>query len=805
MKRLAVILSLLILFALSGPVRFSRAQELDHWSLQVLESDAQHLLLELHLPTFAEETISLDGIDYQRLTVGDGWGRWGQPGQPMLPAYSLPIGLPPQTTPHITLLEAQREVLPGYNLYPNPTFVRIDEVDNPKVVERFVPDEPAYQVDASLPGYLTEAADRGAIREQALFRLRLYPFQYNPARQELTVVRRLKVLVTFTTTSLAATSQTTPMAPVFHPLLAQTLVNFEALALVSSAENQPKSPPLQGLSGNTNGDYVIITHPNFYEAIQGLAAYRAAQGFKVVVVQTNQIYDQYSSGQKKPEAIRDYLADAYENWPVKPVYVLLVGDGNASAVITDPNNSNIITGYADVTTDYVPSHYESLLVFGPAPLDVWYTKVTQTNGVYDDDPDLLIGRIPARSVSDVTTVFNKIQAYEQASPTGSWSRQAVLVADDNTPNFAADMDTVAGFLPTNITPLKIYSPELDVETELNSGALLVAYSGHGSTKNWGRWAQMSDFFYQISQIPNMSNANKYPFLTVANCSNGYFSDPTNNRVFAEEFLLVPNKGGVATWAAAAYSFPSINTQINEALYRAMFADDTLTLSAAAIQALVEAHAENWFLDRNLFESYTFFGDPALRLAVPVDAPPAASFVSSSPDKLGQLTAFTNFSAGVGNSYSWNFGDGATSTQKNPSHTYANEGHFTVTLTVTNAQGTDVATASVQILPADATISSPTASFTSSSPDQLGQPTVFVNTSQDGGDVSNNVGYVWEFGDGMTSLASNPTHVYGAVGTYNVRLTITNSVGNHFVTGTVTIIESPLPLDASHIFLPIIIK
>ena len=50
-------------------------------------------------------------------------------------------------------------------------------------------------------------------------------------------------------------------------------------------------------------------------------------------------------------------------------------------------------------------------------------------------------------------------------------------------------------------------------------------------------------------------------------------------------------------------------------------------------------------------------------------------------------SFTDTSSGDGLSYLWNFGDGGTSTQRNPSHTFQ-AGAWEVTLTVTNANGTD---------------------------------------------------------------------------------------------------------------------
>jgi len=62
--------------------------------------------------------------------------------------------------------------------------------------------------------------------------------------------------------------------------------------------------------------------------------------------------------------------------------------------------------------------------------------------------------------------------------------------------------------------------------------------------------------------------------------------------------------------------------------------------------------------------------------------------------------FTNTSTGDGLTYSWNFGDGGTSTQANPTHTFVNPNVYSVTLTVTNANGTDQTSTTIVALPPD---------------------------------------------------------------------------------------------------------
>ena len=147
-------------------------------------------------------------------------------------------------------------------------------------------------------------------------------------------------------------------------------------------------------------------------------------------------------------------------------------------------------------------------------------------------------------------------------------------------------------------------------------------------------------------------------------------------------------------------------------------------------------------------------------------PPVAAFSSSCS---GDACNFTNTSSdpdGSIASNSWNFGDGQTSITASPSHTYTASGTYTVQLTVTDNQG---ATNSVSHT---VTVNRPpVAAFSSSC---SGLTCSFTSTSSDpDGSISS---YSWNFGDGQTSTAQNPSHPYGAGGTYTVTLTVTDNRG-----------------------------
>ncbi|REJ85288.1 MAG: PKD domain-containing protein [Bacteroidetes bacterium] len=132
------------------------------------------------------------------------------------------------------------------------------------------------------------------------------------------------------------------------------------------------------------------------------------------------------------------------------------------------------------------------------------------------------------------------------------------------------------------------------------------------------------------------------------------------------------------------------------------------------------------------------------------------------------TQFTNLSPGSGLTYTWNFGDGTTSTAANPSHTYNSSGNFDVTLIVRDSLGcTDTLRkpSFIQTVnPAANYIPPPTTSGCAPLTTQFTDAT------------AGSTAWLWNFGDGTTSTLQNPVHTYTRPGLYTVSLTTTSAGG-----------------------------
>ena len=140
------------------------------------------------------------------------------------------------------------------------------------------------------------------------------------------------------------------------------------------------------------------------------------------------------------------------------------------------------------------------------------------------------------------------------------------------------------------------------------------------------------------------------------------------------------------------------------------------------------------------------------------------------------------------SYAWDFGDGASGTGVNPTHTYGAPGSYTVTLTVTDDGGlTDTASSSANIGAGNAP---PIADANGPYSGTVGIAVTFngsASTDPDGTIVA----YDWTFGDGNTGTGVNPTNTYAAAGIYTVTLTVTDDGGlTDTATSTASIVAAP---------------
>ena len=181
-------------------------------------------------------------------------------------------------------------------------------------------------------------------------------------------------------------------------------------------------------------------------------------------------------------------------------------------------------------------------------------------------------------------------------------------------------------------------------------------------------------------------------------------------------------------------------------------------------------------------------DSASRVITVNPQPSVAFSINNTPQCLsGNNFVFTNTSSvAIGTvTYSWLFGDGATSPLQNPAHVYTIAGTFKVKLIVTSGNGCkDSLSKSITVL------GKPTAAFSVNNTAQCitGNAFVFTNSSST---TTGTLSYQWSFGDGSTSILTSPFHNYLSAGIYTVKLVVTTSNGcKDSLSSTVTVNPKP---------------
>ncbi len=361
------------------------------------------------------------------------------------------------------------------------------------------------------------------------------------------------------------------------------------------------------LRNPANGaDYIVITHADFMAQAQQLAAYRqASQGYRAMVVDVQDIYDEFNDGDIHPRAIHSFLQHAYESWQAPaPSFVVLLGDGTY-----DPKRY-----LATSPPTYIPPMLANVDPWlGEVAADEWLVMVS------GDDllPDMNLGRLPANSAAQAQIMVDKIIAYENSPAPGNWQKDLLFVSDnaDSGGPFELFSDAlITDYVQPPYAATTAYVRDLGgagtraaILSAINAGQLVVNFIGHGGVNFW-----TSERVLQTSDIAFMTNANKYPIVLPLTCSDGYFIHPTVP-CLSESQVRAENKGAIASWAASGFGLITGHDYFNRGFLDAILHQGVRTAGEATMAGKIKLFTE---ADPGLhfhLESYIWLGDPALQL------------------------------------------------------------------------------------------------------------------------------------------------------------------------------------------------
>jgi autotransporter-associated beta strand protein len=348
--------------------------------------------------------------------------------------------------------------------------------------------------------------------------------------------------------------------------------------------------PSNLMSTDNHADFIILTHPNFRDAVTPLADLRNSQGLGTMVVNVDDVYDEFSYGSPSRDAIRDFFAYATQHWAKAPRYVLLVGDAS-----TDPRN------YLNTShPDFVPTMLIDTSLLTTASDDAF---VDFNN---DGIADISIGRLPAQTLAQAQTMIAKITGYVP----GQSGTGVLLISDQNRGyDFEGATNAIHTLLPANIPVMTIDRGDLppdqvrdEIIAAINQGPMIVNYAGHGSTQIWS-----GSGIFSSTDATALTNGNRVPFFVSMTCLNGIFEDAFTDSL-AESLMKADGGGAVAVWASSGLTEPDPQAQMDQQLMRLLFSNGQSPMLGDAVRGAKQATT-----DLDVRRTWIFFGDPTMRI------------------------------------------------------------------------------------------------------------------------------------------------------------------------------------------------
>jgi len=342
-------------------------------------------------------------------------------------------------------------------------------------------------------------------------------------------------------------------------------------------------------------EYVIVTTQELKAAAQTLADYR---GMPSLVVDIQDVYDEFGYGVSSPHALKAFLAYASSIWATPPRFVVLAGHGTFDYKDAFGFGGNLIPPMMVSTPD------------GLAASDVWFADLDPSGLA----PELAIGRLPVATPAELEALIRKIQLRERLAGT-PWAHPLVALADnpDVAGAFPVDSDRIMAAAAPALLPERIYLSELPVAaarerllSAVNEGAGMISYVGHA-----GYDILADERLLTSADVTGLANHELPTVLTAMTCIAGDFALPFIDSV-AEELVRKPEGGAAAAWAPTWMSENDHAVYLAERYYAAVFGGRSSTIGEAITTAMREY--EQTSRPQYMLHTYTLLGDPAMRLA-----------------------------------------------------------------------------------------------------------------------------------------------------------------------------------------------
>ncbi len=583
---------------------------------------------------FTEPELVTDGEGISDVTLS-GLELSDTPGAPQLPVLGIRIAVPQgEEVVSVTVLPDEgRELATGITVrhaqepYP---------LSRPDLARRRMPrNEEIYSAAATYPA---ERGQRRGLQQQrgvAFEMLQLYPVAYQPQAGRLTWHEEIKVELTTKVTAGGRGRVIQGLGGGEGGFRARYRSHRDGTAAVTLVDNpdviaayqaEPRSTrmnlPLaeddadgEGDDGEGEGDdpestwthptlpcdpatnyyHVIITTATLRPAFNGLVTLRRKQGIASETVTIERIRAAYP-GSDLPEAIRNFIRDAYNNWGTE--YILIGGDFNQVPA------RKLYVSISPEYTDHIPSdlYYQCLDgTFNSNGNDRWGEPDDGEGGrEVDLHAEVQIGRVAAETQTEINLWFAKINTYERDREAGSagYLRSALMVGEHlgfgGISEYATGMmeqvrngSAADGYVTTGFAPFNIFTKvdtlydrpgyewtQTDISSAINGNSYsIINHLGHSSITY--------NMKLNNADVDGLINT-KPVFVYSQGCNAGAF----DSNCVAEHFTTSTSKGAFGGVWNARYGWGAINStdgpsqRYNRYFWDAIFGDGVHTFGEA---------------------------------------------------------------------------------------------------------------------------------------------------------------------------------------------------------------------------------
>lgn len=458
---------------------------------------------------FYANSTEINGTTYQRLSF-DIPSTLSERGLPALPVINKLFAIPYGTECDVTIKNEKWEKMPIGTIYPSQ-----DVLFESLGKGEFLINNSVYQNDDFTPALIQVGKVKywkGIVCKS----VKICPFVYYPSSNDVLVLKEFILSVKFKQNERMNCLQLDGPKKVF------------ANSNIIKTKDSTKAT-----MSNDNYDYLIIVGdiPNISncQALSDFLLWKAFKGYKTKMVSTS------VTGTSVAQ-IKQYI----NNERLKDIkYVLFVGN-----------------------QDKIPmdSIYDSNLHYGCFICgDYLYGCQGGTDDYY---ADISIGRFPANTVDELTTMINKTIRYEKFSGLHSYNDVLLIAHQGN--NFYPTIDSIANRYHTSQNFTKLHGNQgatnSDVLQHINEGFNIVNYNGHGEEDLWLDWNSLHEnFTYNYADSLNADALSIY--FSIACKTGNIRNSPTMMRSF-----LCKNTGAVAFFGATFVSIASANATLNKLLY-----------------------------------------------------------------------------------------------------------------------------------------------------------------------------------------------------------------------------------------------